>query len=639
MDLNFGQHFRTTEKDSKEPESENGGYQPAKQDDDTEGTESSSESGDYSRGVWARKIEFILSVIGYSVGVGNLWRFPYLVMQNGGGAFLIPFFFFLFVCGIPLFYLELCLGQFSGVSCLYVWKFCPLFKGIGYMMLVVSFVYCWYYIMVLVWVLVYLFNSFMSQLPWGQCNQAWNTEHCVTGLASGVSAMRNVSAESFENDTTFSESNISVMSHTASKEFWNRYVLNKSSGLEDFGGIQSHLAIALVVAWVAIFLCLMKGIKSAGKVVYVTALLPYVLLTVFLVKGLTLPGAADGILFYIKPNFSTLLDFNVWVQAAVQVFYSLGPAWGGLITMASYNKFNNNCLRDALICTAADGFTSFYGGFVIFSVIGYIAKEANMEIKDVATSGPGLALVIYPEAITKLPIPQLWSVLFFLMLLSLGIDSQFGVFETLSSGLLDTFPRLRKRKILVTACLCVILLLLDLPFTLNGGIYLYQLVDWYFAAFCVLIISFLECFLIAWVYGANRFCNDIKLMVGRPPPLYIRICWCVFTPVILLTVFLIMCFQYEPPSYDGYKYPMVAKVCGNILAMIPVIPLPIVMIYQIANTPGSLWQKIKFLLKPSYDWGPHVSQYKQGYEQYIEMQKPCGMLHSVRKNLLGAADS
>lgn len=602
----------------------------ARENGDLNDTESSCSNADYARGVWNRKLEFILSVVGYSVGVGNLWRFPYLVMQNGGGAFLIPFFFFLIFCGVPLFYLELCLGQFSGISCLYVWKFCPLFKGIGYMMIFVSFFYCWYYIMVMVWVLVYFVHSFTSELPWGKCGQWWNTDSCITGLDS-LHEQCNLNCTT---NTTFIKINATDLGRTASKEFWHRYVLQKSTGLEDIGTVQWHLAVALVVAWVIIFLCLMKGIKSVGKVVYVTATLPFLLLTVFLVKGLTLPGAGDGILYYIKPNFATLKDGQVWLMAAIQVFYSLGPAWGGLITMASYNKFNNNCLKDALICTAADGFTSFYGGFVIFSVIGYIAKEANLDIKDVATSGPGLALVIYPEAITKLPIPQLWSALFFLMLISLGIDSQFGVFETLASGFLDTFPKLRHRKVLVTGCFCVILMLLDLPYTTNAGIYLYQLVDWYFAAFCVLIISFFECFLIAWVYGAGRFCKDVQLMIGRPPPRFIRICWCFITPTILLVTFLVMCYQYEPPAYDGYEYPFFAKVFGNILAMIPVIPLPVVMFYQIWKTPGTLKQRICHLLQPAADWGPHVSQYKDGYTA-LHSRSSEGFIDMVKQNLLG----
>lgn len=604
-------------------------------------SKSNESNGDYARGVWNRKLEFILSVVGYSVGVSNLLRFPYLVMQNGGGAFLIPFFFFLFLCGIPLFYLELCLGQFSGISCLYVWKFCPLFKGIGYMMLVVSFVYCWYYIMVMVWVLVYFVHSFYAKVPWAYCGQSWNTEHCVTSLESrrysGNCTVGNLTdklANCFVN-TNITAGGVNGLNITASKEFWHHYILNKSDGLEDFGTVQWHLAVALVVAWIIVFLCVMKGIKSLGKVVYVTALLPYVLLTVFLIKGLTLPGAKDGIMYYLKPDFSLLYNWQVWMQAAIQVFYSLGPSWGGLITMASYNKFNNNCLRDALICSAADGFTSFYGGFVIFSVIGYIAKEANMDVRDVATSGPGLGFVVYPEAITKLPIPQLWAALFFLMLISLGIDSQFGVFETLASGLLDTFPKLRKRKILVTASLCVLLLLLDLPFTTNGGIFLYQLVDWYFAAFCVVLISFLECFLIAWVYGANRFSRDIQLMIGQPPPLIIRICWCFITPLALFFTFLIMCYQYEPPAYDGYQYPILAKIFGNILAAIPILPLPISMVYELCKAKGSILERIKFLLKPSPDWGPHVSQYREGYSELHRMTST-GMIDTVRQNLLGS---
>ncbi|KAL4234970.1 hypothetical protein ACF0H5_006611 [Mactra antiquata] len=102
-------------------------------------------------------------------------------------------------------------------------------------------------------------------------------------------------------------------------------------------------------------------------------------------------------------------------------------------------------------------------------------------------------------------------------------------------------------------------------------------------------------------------------MVGRPPPLFVKFCWCFVTPFILLCVFIVMCYQYEPPAYDGYQYPMLAKICGNILAMIPIIPLPIVMIYELVNAKGTLIERIKFLLKPASDWGPHLSQYKEGY--------------------------
>ncbi|KAK3603402.1 hypothetical protein CHS0354_009382 [Potamilus streckersoni] len=616
---------------------------PVKNDQDQE-SESGTSTDDYERGVWARKLEFIFSVIGYSVGVGNIWRFPYLVMQNGGGAFLIPYFIFLFFCGVPLFFLELCLGQFSGTSSLFVWKICPLFKGLGYLMIVVSFVYCWYYIMVLVWVLVYLFNSFMPELPWEKCGHEWNTPNC-----RGINAHHgNIDLGNCTDFCPFSDNVTSVPSPipglnlsmaftvTPSKEFWQLGVLQKSSGLEEFGMIRWHLAVALVVAWVLIFLCLMKGIKSSGKVVYVTALLPYVLLTVFLVRGVTLPGALDGILFYITPKFDKLLDFQVWLEAGIQVFYSLGPAWGGLITMASYNKFHNNCLRDSIICTAADGFTSFYGGFVIFSVIGFMAKEAGKSVEEIATSGPGLALVVYPEAITKLPVSHLWAVLFFIMLLSLGIDSQFGVFETMSSGITDAFPKLRKKKIFLTAALCFVICILDLPFTAAGGIYLYQLVDWYFAAFCVLLTSFLECFIVGWMYGADRFSRDIQMMLGHPPPTYMRICWCFITPVIMLTTFLLTLFQYAPPTYDGYTYSSSARVMGFILACIPIIPIPVCMIWEIIHAKGTLIERLKFLIKPAADWGPRVKKYKDTYS-LEDSQEMTSFLDTVKQNLLGTS--
>lgn len=140
----------------------------------------------------------------------------------------------------------------------------------------------------------------------------------------------------------------------------------------------------------------------------------------------------------------------------MQVFYSLGPAWGGLITMSSYNRFNNKCMKDAWYGTLADGLTSFYAGFVVFSILGFMAKDVGLTMEEISksASGPGLVFVAYPEALTRLPMPHLWGVLFFLMLITVGVDSQFGMFETVSSGLADRFPKLlNSRKVLTTACL------------------------------------------------------------------------------------------------------------------------------------------------------------------------------------------
>ncbi|OWF56398.1 sodium- and chloride-dependent betaine transporter-like [Mizuhopecten yessoensis] len=596
------------------------------------------ETQDYHRGTWTRKCDFLLSIVGYSVGVSNIWRFPYLCMRNGGGAFLIPFFFFLIFCGIPLFFMELCLGQFSGVSSLFVWSLCPLFKGLGYLMVIVSFIMSWYYIMVLVWVIYYLVNSFYDPLPWAVCTNSWNTPFCIEDRGKiniSRTLLNNLTSVEVNTSLVIGSNYTSNTTVTAAKEFWQLNVLQISSGFADLGGIRWHLVLALAAAWVLVFLCLMKGVKSVGKVVYVTALLPYVLLTIFLIRGLLLPGAVDGIMFYLTPDFKRLLEFQVWLEAGIQVFYSLGPAWGGLITMSSYNKFTNNCLRDAIIGSMADALTSFYGGFVIFSVLGYMAYESKLPINEVATSGPGLALVAYPEAITKLPFPQLWAVLFFLMLLALGIDSQFGTFETVSSGLVDAFPRqLGKRKVLLTAALSLVLFILGLPFTTNGGMYIFQLVDWYAASLCVLLTCFLECFIVGWLYGADRFSRDVELMMGRPVPVIIRLCWCVITPLIMMIAFIATMINYQPPTYEGYHYPGSARAFGLLLSVIPIIPVPVLMVSQIVKAKGSIVNRIWKLTQPTLEWGPHISKYREMYQTsvYPRLQG----LQLVRANLFGA---
>ncbi|XP_061163275.1 sodium- and chloride-dependent glycine transporter 2-like [Saccostrea echinata] len=299
-------------------------------------------------------------------------------------------------------------------------------------------------------------------------------------------------------------------------------VLRRSDGIEYPGSVQWYLVLVLLASWILTFTCLIKSIHSVGKVVYVTVIFPYILLTILLIRGVTLDGAIDGILFYLSPDFTKLLHFQVGLEAGLQVFYSLGPAWGGLITMSSYNKFNNKCIQNAWCGTLADGLTRFYAGFVVFSILGFMAKDVGMTMEEISnfSTGPGLVFVAYPEVITKLPMPHLWGILFFLMLITVGVDTQFGMFETVASGLADKYPKqLSSRKILTTAILCLFLFVLGIPYTTNGGIYVFQLVDWYVATFCISFSSFLECIIISWIYGAERFSRDVELMIGRPIPL------------------------------------------------------------------------------------------------------------------------
>ncbi|XP_052762303.1 sodium- and chloride-dependent betaine transporter-like [Mya arenaria] len=297
------------------------------------------EVGNVERGLWANKLEFFLAICGYSIGIGSVWRFPITCSRNGGGAFLIPFFFFLITAGGPLYYLEVCLGQFTGKSAGLAFECCPLLKGIGVLQVMLSLTVLWYVNMVLAWVCYFLYNSFFPVLPWTTCNNKWNTPHCTPLADMWVDDIIHVNGTNITSNMTSITVPHSLNSSSAF-EFWEFNAIGRSSGLEEMGNMQPHLVICLLIAWAFTVLAVIKGVKTLGKVVYVTATAPYLFLTIILIKGLTMEGAADGIKTYVTPDFSKLLTFQVWLEAALQVFFSLGPSWGGVITMASYNRFH-----------------------------------------------------------------------------------------------------------------------------------------------------------------------------------------------------------------------------------------------------------------------------------------------------------
>lgn len=525
---------------------------------------------------WDKKAESILSMLGFCVGLGNIWRFPYLCMRNGGGAFLIPFLFFLFFCGLPLYTLEVTMGQFSGKGIVKVWDVCPIFRGVGFGISILSTISCSYYIIIISWTTFYLINSFKSPLPWTLCSEDWNTPFCriknhgPTG--ESVNGTRyNVTSSSYAN-TSIALRNQSRLFSTPEEEFWQGKVLNLSDGLESIGQIQWHLALCFFAAWVMVYLCLIKGVKTVGKVVYVTATLPYILLVIILIRGLTLPGSLDGVLFYITPEFERLKDGKVWAEAAIQIFYSSGIVWGALITMASYNKFHNKCLRDCYALVLAGEGTSIFGGFVVFSVLGYMAHENGVSIEKVVKSGPGLGFIAYPEALAKLPLPNLWAVVFFIMLLTVGLDS-------------------------------------------TGGMYVFQLIDWYSAAIAVPLFGFFECITFGWIYGAEMFSRDVTMMTGQGIPPLIRICWCFITPTILLIIMIVTLHSYVPPEYGSYKYPPWAQVFGWFVAVIPLIPIPVFAYREIKNANGRTYmEKLKNSLRPNDQWGPNHTQERKRYK-------------------------
>ncbi|CAF3727899.1 unnamed protein product [Rotaria socialis] len=419
---------------------------------------------------WSGNADFLFSCIGYAIGLGNVWRFPYLCYQHGGGAFLIPYYVTLICGGIPLFFLEVALGQYTSIGGLGIWKICPIFKGVGYAAAIIAFWLNCYYIVVLAWALYYAYNSISSSLlPWSTCNNWWNLKSCRTlAQMHNYTTVLSCSPVKFTTNDTMMACMNNASEHLKQftspvKEFWERNALQITNDISEPGTLRWPLVITLAIAWVACYFCIWKGVKWTGKVVYFTSMFPYLLLFILLIRGITLDGAMDGIKYLFIPDLSKLKTSALWIEASTQIFFSYGLGLGALVALGSYNKYNKNCYRDTLILAAFNEGTCLISGFVIFSVIGFMAKTEGRKISEVADSGPGLAFVAYPAAVAQLPFSPFWSALFFIMIIFIGLDSQFVTMEGFITACVDEWPILRRRKELFIALVCLISFLIGLP--------------------------------------------------------------------------------------------------------------------------------------------------------------------------------
>uniref|UniRef100_A0A8D3DGY8 Transporter n=1 Tax=Scophthalmus maximus TaxID=52904 RepID=A0A8D3DGY8_SCOMX len=540
------------------------------------------------RGQWANKVEFLLAVAGTLVGLGNLWRFPYLCYKNGGGAFLVPYVLFLLACGIPMFLLETAMGQYTSQGCITCWRhFCPLFEGIGYATQLVIAYAAVSYIVIQAWAFFYLFSSFSAEVPWSIIL------HYHNNLLHYFINTENSPEQSFQFFCLQTISSINTLGNIVF--VFRRRVLGISQGIEEVGSLRWELALCLLLAWILCYFCVWKGVRSTGKVVYFTATFPYLMLVVLLARGLTLPGAMDGVAFYLYPDPTRLVDPQVWMDAGAQVLFSFGICQGSLTALGSYNQYNNDCYKDTFVLCLVNGMSSFVAGFAIFSVLGFMSYEQGVPISQVAASGPGLAFIAYPRAVAMMPLPQLWAICFFVMVILLGADTQFVSLECLMTSVTDMFPtvfRRAYRRELLLLGLCCVCFFLGLLLVTEGGLYFLQLFDHYVCSGNnLLLLSVCQSIAIGWIYGADNLYDNIEDMIGyRPGPL-MKYCWLYITPAVSLGTFIFSVVKYKPLKFNKtYVYPTWAYALGWFLGLFCVLLVPLWIIFKLTQMKGTISQ-------------------------------------------------
>ncbi|MFW6288129.1 MAG: sodium-dependent transporter [bacterium] len=455
---------------------------------------------------WGNRAAFILAAIGSAAGLGNAIRFPYVAYANGGGAFLIPYFVALLTAGIPLLILEFSVGQKNQAGApTALGKVKKGFQGFGWWPVISAFVIVSYYSGIMGWIWNYLVASF--RVAWG--SDSWG--------------------------------------------YFTSNVLQISDGPGQLGGFSIPVLLGILLTWVCIYFILRKGTKSVGKVVLYTVSAPIVLLLILMLRAITLPGAMEGLNYFLKPDFGSLLNFRTWIEAYAQVFFTLSLGMGIMYAYASYMPKDSDITNNALITVFANSGVSFLAGISIFGTLGYMAQEQGVAVADVAVGGLGLSFNVFPNAINMLPggtvTAAIFGIIFFLTLLTLGIDSAFSLVESIVAGISDKWATDKEK---TTFWVIVVLAITSLLYATKAGLYWVDIIDHYINNYGLIIAGILEAVALGWFYNTEsirEYFNPIsEYKVGKWWTYMIKI-----LPILLSALLIYYFIGDITEPYEGYK--------------------------------------------------------------------------------------
>ena len=442
---------------------------------------------------WASKISFVFAAIGSAIGLGNVWRFPRVCAENGGFAFLIVFVLALFTTGIPILILELAIGErtqkatpgaMRSVGRRYEW--------FGWFIVMIGFFITCYYAIVMSWCWNYV--PFSLAQAWGPDPKGF---------------------------------------------FYGDFLQVSDPALlpGGWGGFSWPVFFGSLIAWAGIMACIWKGVKTMSKVALPIVCLPWILLVVFVIRGVTLPGAATGLEYYLLPKgdwLAFLFKPDTWIQAYTQVFFSLSIGFGIMIAYGSFLTRETDIVKNAFIIAFSDVLTAFVAGLAVFACLGHLAEGDNgIPISDWMDSSFGIAFVAYPTLISSIKGGFILGALFFLMLLMLATSSAFSLVEASVAPLEDKFGWSHKKAMF---SVCALGFCLGIPFMFHSGIFWFDTLDHFMNHFGLVLACLFECIIVGYVYSTDRVRRE--LLEHRENRLGAWWGWMIryVTPVILLAL-------------------------------------------------------------------------------------------------------
>jgi NSS family neurotransmitter:Na+ symporter len=480
---------------------------------------------------WKSRKGFIFAAAGAAIGLGNLWRFPFQAYKNGGGAFLLPYFVALITCAVPLMIMEYTFGRkIRGGS---VKAFSSLGKKleiVGWIQVMVPIVVMTYYCAIIAVSVVFMVFSLGH--AFGIVN--WLSEPGpIMGMVTG----------------------------------------SAKNALDFSAGISIYILVAVVVVWVCNWLIVKKGI-SAGieKMSTIFTPLLMILMIIFMINSVRLEGATIGLEALFKPDFSKILNPNIWVSAYAQVFFSTTLAVGVMIAYGSYLDDKADIVNSAIITVLANASFDLIAGILVFSTLGYLVNSMGVEFTSFGT-GAGVAFIAFPIAIstmsTNIVVQGLIGFIFFFCLFVAGISSSISMLESFVTAALDKFDISRAK---LVSIISIVGFCGSACFASYAGFnYILDIVDAYVGNIVIAGLGLVEVVLISYIYGTDKLREEANAYSGFKVGKWWDYLLRYFTPLLLGAVVITNILDLITGLFSSDKASIVSSIAfgwGIVVIMI-----------------------------------------------------------------------